>query len=391
MTQRVDAAIVGGGPAGALVARGLAQRGWRVMLIERGDRYRNKTCGHCLAPRALPHLRELGLLDRVRTIANGGTRRVRVHGDNGSCICASTSTHAEAEGRGNEGLIVPRDRFDQLLRDDAERSGARVWHRAAARVVRIERDRAHLRVRKGSESTDIDCQVLIGADGVGSSVARTAGLAGACAAGRKFGFSMELAPDAVNMEAIERGTIEMFLVPGGYLGMVRKDDGHVHAAALIASREGGTRLDPSLFVARVEGRHPAIGEIGQGVAHEHSAGRFVAVGPMPWRPRGICVDNVALVGDAAGYIEPFTGEGMSWAMHSAILLMKAVDSNNGAWSGDVADMYAHMWQVEIQKRQRICRWLSAGLERPVISRWMLRAGRAMPMLAQRLVREVVRT
>src|SRR5688572_5359463 len=112
MTQHVDAAIVGGGPAGAILARRLALKSWRVMLIERGARFRPKTCGHCLAPRALSILKDEGLLPLAQGLAVGFTRGLRVHAGQRRCV---TATLGESED--DAGLLVRRDQFDQALRD----------------------------------------------------------------------------------------------------------------------------------------------------------------------------------------------------------------------------------------------------------------------------------
>lgn len=386
MPERFDAAIVGGGPAGALAARLLAQRGWRVLLVERGARNRNKTCGHCLAGRALPILDEAGLLECVRAIATGRTASLRVHDERGSCLSAPIA--ADAHG---ENLIVPRSQFDQLLRDAAAEAGATVWHDAAARVLRVHHEQSQLRVGHASQRIDVECRLLIGADGVGSAVARAGGLADASNAGRKFGFAFDV---AANADAIESGAIEMFLAPGGYLGVVRQNDDTLHVAALLAASDGRGTNVPAAFVAKVAALHPAIqhalGDLARSAALRDPNHQFIAVGPMPWRPRAVSSRALALVGDAAGYIEPFTGEGIAWALHSATLLAKAIEAGDGAWNRSAADIYADMWRNEIQRRQRVCGWLAATLERPRLSRWMLRAGRAVPMVTRRLVREVTR-
>src|SRR5437762_13465413 len=81
-----DAIVIGGGPAGALTARGLARLGWRTALLERGQRHRHKTCGHCLNPRALKTLDGQGLLEATRAIALGATRHLRVHAADGCTL-----------------------------------------------------------------------------------------------------------------------------------------------------------------------------------------------------------------------------------------------------------------------------------------------------------------
>src|SRR5688572_11800154 len=106
MTWHADAAIMGGGPAGAIFARRLARVGWKVMLFERGARLRSKACGHCLAPRALRFLEHEGLGQRTRSVARGATSRLQVHSQRDVCVRV-----ALADGDGTGGLLVPRDQF----------------------------------------------------------------------------------------------------------------------------------------------------------------------------------------------------------------------------------------------------------------------------------------
>jgi len=383
MTWHADTAIVGGGPAGAIIARRLALMGWKVMLLERGERLRPKACGHCLAPRAWRLLAHEGLGERVRGVANGTTDRLHVHPDRDVCV---RTRLAPADTAG--GLMVPRDRFDQMLRDAAAEAGASVHHSASVRVQQIDGTGATLSVSMAKARVQLRCSLLIGADGLGSAIARAAGLANATAAGRKYGFALTV-PGAMDSGAIESGAIEMFLLRGGYLGAIRQHDGVIHLAALVASRGRRLRSNPTSVLAQAAGAHPRLEHILKTATSSQLNRDVLAVGPMPWRPRAVAARRVALVGDAAGYIEPFTGEGMAWAIESALLLSACIAESGNAWNHATADMYARMWRERIERRQRLCRWLAAGLQRPLVSGALARAAIALPSLTGRLVRQAV--
>ena len=97
---------------------------------------------------------------------------------------------------------------------------------------------------------------------------------------------------------------------------------------------------------------------------------------------------VALVGDAAGYVEPFSGEGMSWALESASVLAEVLaDERPGAWTPDT---YRRAWRDRIGRRQRWCRGLALALGRPHLCRLLFRGAAGHPRLVRWLVGRVVR-
>ncbi len=384
MPHDVDVIVAGGGPAGAMSALLLARLGLDVMLVERGGTLRHKTCGHCLNPRAMPLLDRAGLLDAVRRLASGTMRHLAVHVEQG----VSLRTFTNQRRHGGEGLLVSRDRFDQMLRDAAACAGVEIIQPASVRLLARGAHSTRVRVRQPSHVREIACRLLVAADGVGSPIARAAGFANARAAGRKYGFSFDLPITPEMNGAIELGSINMFLTRAGYIGAVRQDD-TMHLAALVSTHPAGNGRDPLHFTRDAALQHALLRRLGLDHMQQHDLLNFCAAGPMPWRPHTIAGPSVALVGDAAGYIEPFTGEGMTWAIEGALLLGETMERHRQQWSATAALEYATRWRERVQRRHRVCRMLAGALERPLVSRWMLRLGRAAPTITRRLVREVV--
>lgn len=383
MNVDVDVAIVGGGPAGAIAARRLALSGMKVVLLERGGRLRDKTCGCCLAPRALPILEGAGVPSIAKAVALGETRNLRIHGAHG----AQTRSELVAAGEPG-GLLVPRDRFDQALRDAAAESGAIVMESTSARVRAIDRAGATLAVTHQTNRFNLQCRLLIGADGLGSAVARAAGLATRDSSGRKFGFAMAIAEPS-DPAAVEPGAIEMFLVNGGYVGAVRLADGRVHCAALVARTHGSPAASPIRILRAAASVHPAIASMRLQDGADALGRDVLACGPMPWRPLGVATPSVALIGDAAGYVEPFTGEGMAWAIESAILLTDVIEAGGGAWCEVTAKKYAASWRERIGRRQWLCRMVAGALEHRSLRSLMLHAANAAPSVARRVIARAV--
>jgi geranylgeranyl reductase family protein len=380
----LDAVIVGGGPAGSLAALLLARRGWQVALVERGPRHREKACGNCLNVRAAGPLQRAGLLDEVKRLAVGTTRHLRVHFERCRPVSATLPECAES----GPGLLVDRGRFDQLLLDRAEGTGVRVLQPATARLDGFDEPRVTVKVHRGDATEQLRCRLVVGADGIRSSVARAAGLAAGGSFGRKYGFAFDV-PAPGRADAIQRDTIEMFVVAGGYLGVVRRGGGDLHVAGLVGGRAPDD-LAPFAFVESVAGRFEALTEAGLDRLDRPRCGRLLGAGPMPCRPRRVAGDRVVLVGDAAGYVEPFTGEGMSWALESAeILASVAAGLSPGGWTATAARRYRRAWAGRLGRRQRGCAWLAWVLARPTVSRAMFGVAAARPAVVNALVRQAV--
>lgn len=363
-TTSHDAIIIGGGPGGAMTALLLARQGWRVAVVERRERHKAKTCGHCLDGRANAVLQNAELLGDVRGIAVGAVQNAMIY------LQGAPPLKWRMGGRRAEpSLLVQRSKFDQLLLDRASFAGACVYQPAAAKVCSIAPGRCIIRV----DDHTLHAPLLIGADGLRSRVAHAAGLTDSQIAGRKYGFSFQL-PCAEQVE-LARGVTHMFVTDGGYLGIVHDGNDRLHIAALVGK---GHSRSPAAFVDHVRGEFPSLGSMPVLDMHD-----LTAAGPMPSCASAVANESVALVGDAAGYVEPFTGEGMTWALQSAQLLANVTERTApGRWTAQAAAHYRQRWRQHIARRQRFCRTLAWTLERRRLVRPLLAITRRQPVLAR---------
>jgi flavin-dependent dehydrogenase len=349
----------------------LAARGWETTLHERAPGPRPKCCGECLAPRAQALLRGLGL-EAALEVSRARTERVRVHRLRGG-----DRPGIEQPLAGGRGFVVPRAEFDEALRALAAARGVRVVRASAARATVAEDGRVAVETAHGTERPAL----VVGADGAGSAVARAAGLAPA-RPGRKFGiaWTWERGGSAAASQMPE-GTIEMLVGEGGYLGLVRRGEA-VHAAALLAARSPMAG-DATRVIEAFAARHPLVRALAQSGAPRAEGG----AGPLPWRPTAVAAGAVALAGDAAGYAEPFTGEGMAWAIECATLLGQAIDECDG-WNARAAARYGALHARHIGRAQRRCLALAGVLERPRLFAAAHAAARLFPQAPRWLARQV---
>ena len=371
------AVVVGGGPGGSSTALGLARRGWVVDLVDARPRSAPKCCGHCLHPRGLELLRMLdpAAADEVVARSHGRTPFGRVVLAPDRIVARSTFDDG--------GLVVAREDLDPILLDAAIRAGARLHQPATARIERLRESGATVLVRTHDGSVvRIDADLVVGADGLGSAVARTADLVDRPRLGRKFGFSCPLPNDALDENALAIGEVLLCVGDRGYLGLVREGRDRVHAAALVAGP--GPDASPAAMLASFARSHPRLVGL-ERCARERST--IAAAGPMPWRTRARTAPSVALVGDAAGYVEPFTGEGMTWAIESALLLVAAcVD---GRFGPSERDRYERAWIKALGARQDRCALVARLVERPRVLRSFAFVRALSPRLAGSVARRLV--
>jgi 2-polyprenyl-6-methoxyphenol hydroxylase-like FAD-dependent oxidoreductase len=167
----------------------------------------------------------------------------------------------------------------------------------------------------------------------------------------------------------------------GYVGLVCVESGNVNVAAA---------LDP----ARVRERGLAgaaveiLGAAGVAGADELAAADWHGTGPLTRHPADVALERLLAIGDAAGYVEPFTGEGMSWAFESALAVAPLALEAIGDWHALLAERWRRSYRRRIASRQRWCRAISIGLRHPLLLRGAARLLAARPALARPLVDRV---
>ena len=312
-----DLLVVGGGPAGAATAFWAARAGLDVLLIERHTFPRDKACSEYLSPEATRDLDALGVLEPLEA---GGAARLtgmRIVADDGSEVLGRFPSAPGHRPYRPYGIALPRSRLDAAVLGAAAGAGADVLEGVALERLVVEDGAVRgAVVRRGGHRWEERCRALVGADGLHSLVARRLGLARRCGPRR-----LALVAHLADVEGMgDYG--EMFVRRGRYVGLAPIGGGLVNAAAVVpASEARAIARDPAAFL-RAE--LAAVPELPRRLARAHEARATMVAGPFARASRSAVVDGALLVGDAADFFDPFTGEGIFAALRGGRLAAEAL-------------------------------------------------------------------
>lgn len=305
--------MVGGGPAGSATALHLARAGRQVVLLDRAAFPRDKACSEYLSPESVRHLDALGVLTGLD--AHGASAPLlgtNVTAANGAAL---EGRFAEAGGTPFRptGLSLPRRVLDATLLEAARQAGVRVVERTT--VLDLVREQGGIvgvtcRDADGA-STRYAARVVVGADGLGSSVARRTGL-------RRQGWLRRTAFVAhVADVAGLGGAADMHVGRNGYVGLNPMGGNITNVALVVPTREvQAARGDATAFFFERLEQFPGV----RGRIDRSKLVREVLVtGPFDAMSRRSVTDGALLVGDAADFFDPFTGEGICAALAGAEL------------------------------------------------------------------------
>ncbi len=315
--RRLDAIVVGAGPAGSATALLLARAGADVLLLDRARFPRDKPCSEYLSPETT---RVLGRLDpdvlaEVEQCAPARLYGMKVVAPDGTVMIGRFSARHRWPSPGPCGLALPRPVLDTILRRAAERAGAVVREETAVEDLVYDRAGVGGVIARSGNGNRETCRarVVIGADGLHSVVARRLGL-------RRAGLPRRLAFAAhlVGVTGVEE-LGEMHVSRLGYVGLgpighgettvalvlplaAVRGDGHGHRVRFLEELERFPALRGRFTGARLVRAVLATGPFAQWSRHPVSHGG------------GAC-----LVGDAADFFDPFTGQGIYSALRGAEL------------------------------------------------------------------------
>jgi len=347
VTEHVrDVVVVGGGPAGAAVGARLAAAGHDVLIVDRERFPRSKPCGECLNPGAMRELDLLGLGEQVRRLGAPITGwSVRAPGGGGFDARFPD---------GMRGTAVRRDLLDAVLLEQASRAGAEIRQGVVVSDVISERGAATgVRTRHG----EIRARLVVGADGLRSVVVRRLGLLQRGPKLRKVALAAH-----VRGGDFGGGAGLMWVRRDGCVGVADVGGGLTNVVVVVEGRAARA------VAGRREGHFDAVVASLPGLRAARRVDRVLATGPFDWPVRAVAADGAMLIGDAAGYFDPFTGQGVFRALHGAALAASVAD--HALRDGDVSTRALAPWSAAHRRAFAPGNRLQRAIEQIVARPWL---------------------
>jgi flavin-dependent dehydrogenase len=352
----LDVIIAGGGPAGLAAAIRSAARGFRTVVLDRAV-HPDKACGEGLMPSGTAELAKLGA--RIPEACCTPFRGIR--------YLQEDETVLEARFGERQGLGIRRTALIAALRQRALESGARIEQRSVLGCEALD-DVISVRTDEGT----LEARLLIAADGLQSPLRRAAGLTADGSGSLRFGLRrhFSLRPWTDFVEVYWADGLEAYVTP------VAADIVNV---AFLRDREGDGDF------AGMMDRFPRLRER---VGAAAFASELRGAGPLLQRVRARWAPRLALIGDAAGYVDAITGQGLSLAFAASAILLDTLPSD---LSGDLSDA------LRRYDRKLRARWLSYAVpasalvalsRRPALRRAAFRAVAKVPFAFAGIVRAV---
>jgi geranylgeranyl reductase family protein len=366
-----DVVVVGGGPAGSATAIFLRQRGHDVLLLDEARFPRDKVCGEGVSPEAWRLLTSMGAAHDVRALRPHPLRGMELTSPDGTCF------RGRYRGIPDAGFAARRRDLDVCLLAAARRAGAEVREGARARALMRRDGRVSgVLVSNGAAESPVEARLVVAADGRRSMVARQLGLLREHGRLRKYAVrGYWSGVDGLG----EHG--EMHVVAGGYCGIAPLAAAEANVTFVVdRAAMHASAGDLEGFYRATLLRWPRVAErLGRATLTEAPR----AIGPLALEARRVSVPGAALVGDAAGFYDPFTGEGVTLALRGAEILAEVADRalRGGAGLGDYDRRRAEATRDKVRLNrllQRVVAW-------PALADAVARRLARRPDLADRMV------
>ncbi|MGB7924951.1 MAG: NAD(P)/FAD-dependent oxidoreductase, partial [Pyrinomonadaceae bacterium] len=355
-----DVLIVGGGPAGTSAAIHLAGAGARVLLVEQKKFPRAKLCGEFISPECLEHFGRLGVRDAMTTA--GGARLVETvfYSRSGKSVSVPSAWF----GGGSHGALgLSRAEMDERLLARARLLGVDVLEETQAVGPVIDEGCVRgVDLRTGDQrARAVNALVTIDATGRSRSLARRVAAtngAGGARRGKRNRASLVAFKAHLEDARGEPGHCEIYFYRGGYGGLSAVEGGLSNLCFIASARDVRERGSDAGRVMREVVASNARAAATLSEARVQSEWLSVALESFG-RSELVPADGLLTVGDAASFIDPFTGSGMLMALESGELAAASIARRlpqlaAGAPFQTLADDYRARYHERFNRRLRVC-------------------------------------
>jgi len=345
--SRWDVIVVGAGPAGAVTARQLAHYGMKILLVERKSFPRSKVCGACLNNRTLDILMQVGLghlFDRRRAVPLTDLE----------IFSPRQSVAVTLPG----GIAFSRKGLDELLVREAIQSGVEFMSGVTAtlgELVDSKLSRTLSLKPNDSDAIQVEASIVLLADGLGNSTLKNyPEYRSRADSASRIGMGGVLTDPPINYEA---GKIYMAVSSQGYVGLTKVEDGSLNIAAAL-NANSLSKPSSSEVPSPAEVMHNILNDAGLPELDYLEQVNWTGTLPLSRAVKAPALPRVIMCGDAAGYVEPFTGEGISSALHGAVLAASLIHQRKENWDSAAEKAWNSIYHTQIRKRYHWCRWVT---------------------------------
>lgn len=368
--SQCDVLVVGGGPAGSTSAVLLARQGYSVQLVDLAHFPRNKPCGEYMSPGVVRLLSEMDILGALREHPPRPVEGMEIVGPAGETM----HVRYPSDAGWLSGITCPRVDLDAQLLAEAQRQGVDI--RQGARATHLLRNDGAVvgaAGMQGGRPWSTRARLTVVADGARSTLSTDAGVSVLPRWPSRLGLVAHYREDGSTL--LPHGRMHVWA--GGYCGIAPLPAGQLNVAMVVrvdaVKRYAGTATD---FFEQTLLDHRLLHE---DLLHSRRTSRVYGIGPIGSRARRASLAGCMLVGDAAGFFDPFTGEGVYRALRGAQLL--AAVAGPALRAADVSakrlQAYDRLRVQEFRQKAQVASLVQLFVQYPALMRY------ALPRLAAR--------
>jgi len=371
-----DVVIIGAGLAGASAAIQAAKHGLTTLLVESKAFPREKVCGGCLNSRSQASLGRLGVLPHI--VKSGAIRIESMH-----LQILKTSVHWKVPAM----MSVRRSTLDSILVREAIKMGAQYLDKSIGSLMTDETGAGNelgkrfVQIQTHEHSVMVDTKCVLVASGLSRTPLKNRkDWPMVVEENSRIGVQCLLPASAVTAYSDQQ--LHMLVGSRGYVGICATDGNLFDVAAAVDP----SSIQPSGGIANVV--NSILDECQSPRFDWPNENEWSATPALTRSSKCVASNRVFLIGDAIGYVEPFTGEGMSWALASAeavipfVLKLSELD-----WKDEMAEQWNRRAYRQRVHNQTTCRWIANRIRHPRPAAWVLRACNWIPPIRNAIIRK----